>query len=123
METNAAIPGQPGVKTGGKRFYRRLALLYTLNVSDWLCTEALLASGSFVEANPFMRPVMGHFPTALLVKLALPLFMVMLCALVYRLAGEIESKFANAMLLTGLAAYLLVDLWHIFNFVLLFSSI
>ena len=123
METTAAIPGQSGVKTGGKRFYRRLALLYTLNVSDWLCTEALLASGSFIEANPFMRPVMGHFPTALLIKLALPLFMVVLCALVYRLAGEIESKFANAMLLTGLAAYLLVDLWHIFNFVLLFSSI
>jgi hypothetical protein len=75
-----------------------------------------------VEANPIMRPVMGQLPMTLLIKVALPLFLVLLCAVIYRLAGEIESKFANALLLIGLAAYSLVNLWHIFNFVLLFSS-
>ncbi len=122
MSTTAAISNQTMVKTGGKRFYKRLTLLYALNLADWLCTEALLASGRFVEANPVMRPVMGQFPMTLLIKVALPLFLVLLCALIYRLAGEIESKFANAMLLIGLVAYSLVNLWHIFNFVLLFSS-
>ncbi len=122
MSTTAAISNQTMVKTGGKRFYKRLTLLYVLNLADWLCTEALLASGRFVEANPVMRPVMGQFPMTLLIKVALPLFLVLLCALIYRLAGEIESKFANAMLLIGLVAYSLVNLWHIFNFVLLFSS-
>lgn len=122
MSTTAAISNQTITKTGGKRFYKRLTLLYVLNLADWLCTEALLASGKFVEANPVMRPVMGQFPMTLLIKVALPLFLVLLCALIYRLAGEIESKFANAMLLIGLVAYSLVNLWHIFNFVLLFSS-
>ena len=122
MSTTAAISNQTITKTGGKRFYKRLTLLYALNLADWLCTEALLASGRFVEANPVMRPVMGQFPMTLLIKVALPLFLVLLCALIYRLAGEIESKFANAMLLIGLVAYSLVNLWHIFNFVLLFSS-
>lgn len=122
MSTTAAISNQTMVKTGGKRFYKRLTLLYVLNLADWLCTEALLSSGRFVEANPVMRPVMGQFPMTLLIKVALPLFLVLLCALIYRLAGEIESKFANAMLLIGLVAYSLVNLWHIFNFVLLFSS-
>lgn len=122
MSTTAAISNQTMVKTGGKRFYKRLTLLYVLNLADWLCTEALLASGKFVEANPVMRPVMGQFPMTLLIKVALPLFLVLLCALIYRLAREIESKFANAMLLIGLVAYSLVNLWHIFNFVLLFSS-
>ena len=122
MSTTAAISNQTMVKTGGKRFYKRLTLLYALNLADWLCTEALLASGRFVEANPVMRPGMGQFPMTLLIKVALPLFLVLLCALIYRLAGEIESKFANAMLLIGLVAYSLVNLWHIFNFVLLFSS-
>ena len=122
MSTTAAISNQTITKTGGKRFYKRLTLLYVLNLADWLCTEALLESGKFVEANPVMRPVMGQFPMTLLIKVALPLFLVLLCALIYRLAGEIESKFANAMLLIGLVAYSLVNLWHIFNFVLLFSS-
>ena len=124
MRTSAAVshPITQEAATGGRRFYKRLGLLYALNLADWLCTEALLRSGRFVEANPIMRPVMGQLPMALLIKVALPLFLVLLCAVIYRLAGEIESKFANALLLIGLAAYSLVNLWHIFNFVLLFSS-
>ena len=94
MRTSAAVsyPVTQEKATGGRRFYKRLGLLYALNLADWL------------------------------IKVALPLFLVLLCAVIYRLAGEIESKFANALLLIGLAAYSLVNLWHIFNFVLLFSS-
>ena len=54
-------------------FYQKLFFLYILNLSDWLCTEALLATGRFVEANPIMNPVMPHFLPTLLLKGILPL--------------------------------------------------
>ena len=106
----------------GVSFYRRLALLYFLNVTDWVCTEVLLASGYFVEANPLMKPFMGGMAQSALIKCVLPLGLVLLCALLFKLAGAEENRFANAMLTIGTVAYSLVNLWHIFNFVLLFSS-
>lgn len=36
-------------------FYQKLIFLYFLNIVDWICTEALLSSGRFYEANPFME--------------------------------------------------------------------
>ena len=33
-------------------FYYKLGLLYFLNIVDWICTEALIGSGHFVEAIP-----------------------------------------------------------------------
>lgn len=111
-----------GVKSGFG-FYRKLGLLYLLNLIDWICTEVLLGSGKFVEANPLMQPVLSGFTSTLLLKGALPLVLVALCALLYKLSGEHENRFANILLNIGIVAYSLVNLWHIFNFILLFSSI
>ncbi len=35
-------------------FYQKIFFLYFLNLIDWVCTEALLYSGKFYEANPVM---------------------------------------------------------------------
>ena len=109
-------------RLSARRFYRRLAVLYLLNLCDWLCTAALLFSGRFIEANQLMRPLLQSLPSTVLVKGLLPLGLILLCALIYRLAGLGECRAVNVMLLTGLVAYAALDLWHIFNFVLLFSG-
>lgn len=102
-------------------FYFKLLMLYLLNVSDWLCTEALISSGRFYEANPIMQPVVDNFWLTLFVKGILPLALVLLCAFVFRLAGCEESRFAGWMINFAIIAYSLLNIWHIANFVLLFS--
>ena len=103
-------------------FYDKLALLYLLNLVDWLCTEALLLSGRFREANPLMNGVITGFYPALIIKAALPLAIIMICTILYKLMGEGESRFADVMIYIGIVLYALINLWHIFNFVLLFSA-
>lgn len=106
----------------GFSFYQKIFFLYFLNLVDWFCTQALLSSGKFYEANPLMQPVLGSFWTALLIKGVLPLVLIIICAVVYKMAGVEEGFFTKLMLYIGIVAYALVNLWHIFNFVLLFLS-
>ncbi len=103
-------------------FYQKLIFLYFLNIVDWICTEALLSSGRFYEANPFMEPVLDGFWTTILIKCVLPLALVCACALVYKLSGGHDSVAVNVLLYIGIIAYVIVNLWHIFNFVLLFFT-
>lgn len=107
----------------GYSFYQKLGFLYFLNLADWICTEALLASGLFVEANPIMKPVMSGIGQTILIKGVLPLALIILCAVLFKLAGAQDNKFANVLVTIGIVAYTLVNLWHIFNFVLLFFTI
>jgi hypothetical protein len=103
-------------------FYFKLTLLYFLNLVDWFCTEALISSGYFYEANPIMQPVFESFWLTLLVKGALPLLLIGICAIIFKLADTEETLTARIVLYIGITAYALVNLWHIFNFVLLFCS-
>lgn len=103
-----------------RSFYYKLGLLYFLNIVDWICTEALIGSGHFVEANPVMQPVLENFWLTLLIKGILPLVLILGCALIYKLAEIGRSKTAEMLLTAGIVSYALVNLWHIFNFVLLF---
>lgn len=109
-------------KAVGYSFYFKLFFLYFLNLTDWICTEALIGTGKFYEANPIMQPVLGEFLPTLLIKGALPLALIIICAVVYRFADSKESFFTSLLLYIGIVAYALVNLWHICNFVLLFSS-
>lgn len=102
-------------------FYFKLLMLYLLNVSDWICTEVLISSGRFYEANPIMQPVVDSFWLTLLVKGILPLVLVLLCAFIFRLAGCEENRFASWIINFAIIAYSLLNIWHIANFVLLFS--
>ncbi len=107
-------------KKQGRAFYSKLFLIYILNLVDWLCTEVLIASGRFFEANPIMQPVLNNFTSALLIKGILPLILVISCAVIYKLADTDAGFLPNLLLNIGITAYALLNLWHIFNFVLLF---
>lgn len=110
-------------KISGFSFYQKIFFLYFLNLIDWLCTEALLGSGKFSEANPIMQPVISDFWQTLLIKGILPLILVLVCAIVFKFSGGEESFLTNFLLYSGIIIYLLVNLWHIINFVLLFFII
>lgn len=105
---------------GKYSFYYKLLLLYLLNIIDWICTEALLQSGRFVEMNPIMKPLIGGFWSLVIIKGIVPLALVIICAAVYRLSGSPAGGMVNAMLSFGIFVYCAIILWHIFNFVLLF---
>ena len=102
-------------------FYHKLFLLYILNICDWICTEALLKSGYFIEANPVMQPVVTDFWQTILIKGILPLVLILISCVIFKWADTGETKLIKIMLGVGITAYVLVNLWHIFNFVLLFS--
>ena len=70
-----------------------------------------------------MKPVMSGIGQTILIKGVLPLALIILCAVLFKLAGAQDNKFANVLVTIGIVAYTLVNLWHIFNFVLLFFTI
>ncbi len=111
------------VKRSRYSLYHKLVLLYGLNLVDWMCTEVLLATGLFYEANPLMSGVLPHFLPTLLLKGLLPLAMSLLCAWLFRRSGLRESPVSSVLLNGGIVAYSLVNLWHIVNFLLLFSRV
>lgn len=111
------------VKRTRYSLYHKLFLLYGLNLVDWLCTEALLKTGLFYEANPLMSGVLPHFMPTLLLKGLLPLGMTLLCAWLFKRSGLRESPLGAVLLNVGIVAYSLVNLWHIVNFLLLFSRV
>ena len=101
-------------------FNQKIFFLYFLNIIDWICTEALLASGHFAEANPIMQPVLNDFWQTVIIKGVVPLAVVLLCCFVNKWAKSGDSLVINIMLYVGISIYMLINLWHIFNFVLLF---
>ena len=104
----------------GFSFYDKLAFLYLLNIIDWLCTEALLLSGRFYEANPLMSTFITEFWQTFIIKVLLPLVITVLCSVIFKLSGAEEFRFADVLIYIGIAIYALLNVWHIFNFVLLF---
>ncbi len=118
--TSAKTAEERETSTGSLSFYFRLILLYLLNIVDWLCTETLIASGKFYEANPVMQSVLGNFWLTLFIKGALPLLLLLICALIYRFMQSDIGITANVVLHIGITAYALINIWHIANFVLLF---
>lgn len=123
MASSAAAVRQGGSKQAAKprySFYQKIFFLYFLNIADWVCTEALLSTGRFFEANPLMRPVLGGFLPTLLIKGVLPFVLTLICCAIYKASGIGESRLANGLLYTGIIIYAAVNLWHILNFLLLF---
>lgn len=108
-------------KSSSYSFYQKLFFLYFLNLIDWICTEVLINSGEFYEANPLMQTVLTNFWVTIFIKGVLPLVLVIGCAVIFKATNSEQSFMTNLLLYIGIIAYACVNLWHIFNFVLLFS--
>ena len=99
---------------------RKLSLIYSLNIADWICTVTLLRSGRFFEANPLMQPVIGNLSLSFVIKCVAPFFLVLT---IIRLTEKLDrggllkvDRIASLVLMLYFA--LCVD--HIINFLIMF---
>ena len=97
---------------------KRLFLLFMLDLSDWICTLALLSTGLFKEANPLMRNVIENTLLGFLVKVALPLGLILFALTKLKDADSKQLRLSNNIALVGVAVYFLLNLYHISCFLL-----
>ena len=95
---------------------RRLFLLFMLNMSDWVCTLALLSTGIFEEANPIMKYIISNPLLGFLVKIAIPLVMILAAVSQLEYSDERQVLLSNRVCLCGVAIYVIINLYHIFCF-------
>ena len=100
---------------------QKILLMIFLNFSDWLCTITLLRYDGFFEANPLMVNLIDKPFLCFIVKCILP-FILMLY-IFYALPSSSKNivKGVNIIMIVLGTIYLLINILHIFNFVILFN--
>lgn len=103
-------------------FGTKLFFLYFLNVCDWFCTQVLIDTGRFHEANPVMAWIMDYPIVGFFVKCVLPLALSIIIWLFYKVFKLSQSRFTNIVIYSGVVLYSAVIIVHIINFISLYSS-
>ena len=97
---------------------RKLCLIYSLNVVDWICTITLLNTGDFYEANPLMNPIIGSLPLGFFVKCILPAILLLV---IYRMCSELgqeEMTRVDWFISFVIVLYTALCVVHIVNFLI-----
>lgn len=95
---------------------KRLFLLFILNVSDWLCTLALISTGYFEEINPLMKNVVASPLLGFVVKIFVPLIFVLFALSKVKESDSRQLLISNNIALFGVAVYVLLNIYHIMCF-------
>lgn len=97
------------IAAAGIPIYRWLmaGFLLVMNVADVYLTKAILARGG-VEANPIMRPVIGHAVSPVAIKVIVSLGVGALL-----LAAPVRSRFADIAVTLVVVIYVLITGWNI----------
>ena len=98
---------------------KRLFLLFMFDLSDWICTLALLRTGLFREANPLMQGVISSFAAGFIVKVAMPMALILFALTKLKNADKRQIMISNNIALFGVAIYFVLNLYHIACFALL----
>lgn len=101
----------------------KLMFLYILNVADWFCTQVLIDTGYFHEANPFMAWIMDYPLVGFFVKCVLPLALSIFIWLFYKIFNLKQNRFTDFVIYAGVVIYSVVIFIHIVNFVLLYATV
>ena len=99
---------------------RKLSLLYSLNIADWICTVILLRSGRFYEANPLMSAVIDNISLSFVIKCVVPIFMIRLIIRLTRQLDREGLKKVDRIVAFVLALYTALCVDHIVNFLILY---
>ncbi|MGN1126600.1 MAG: DUF5658 family protein [Ruminococcus sp.] len=100
---------------------RRILLIILLNFSDWLCTVTLLRYDGFFEANPLMVNLLDKPLLCFAVKCILPLILMSYIFYALPISSNSIIKAVNIIMIVLGVIYLLINILHIFNFVILFN--
>lgn len=102
------------------KFALEAFILYILNLIDLIFTQIALSTGKVFEANPLMVNLMANLPMAIFVKgviLGFALFLIVF--LTYKWNIKI-LKFVHILIIGVICIYILVNINHIVNFILIF---
>ena len=102
------------------KLQKKLYLVYSLNVVDWICTLMLLSSGRFFEANPIAATFIHSIYWGFVLKCIIPFLIVMFIIWGLGLIDIKQLFTADKMISFALCVYLAIILSHAANFVLLF---
>ncbi len=100
----------------------KLFFLYFLNVADWFCTQVLIDTGYFQEANPIMAWIMDYPLVGFFVKCILPLALSIFIWLFFKIFKLEQNRFTNFIIYSGVVIYTAVIIVHIINFTILYTT-
>ncbi len=98
---------------------RKLYLVYTLNVIDWVCTVLLLSTGLFYEANPIARTFIDSLSLGFLIKCIVPFVVIFFAVKSMHILDLPQLKIADMLICFALTVYLVITLDHLINFIIL----
>ena len=99
---------------------KKLYLVYSLNVVDWICTLILLSSGRFFEANPIAATFIHSIYWGFVLKCVIPFLIIMFIFWGLRLIDPKQLFNADKVISFALVVYLAISLSHFVNFFMLF---
>ena len=99
----------------------KLMFLYFMNIVDWFCTQTLIDSGYFHEANPFMAWIMQYPIVGFFIKCVLPLALSIIIWLIYKIFKVEQNRVTDSVIYIGVGIYSVVLIVHIINFLYLYS--
>lgn len=97
----------------GTVFDKKLAIIYALNVSDYILTLVLVGSGLFSEVNPILSMPINNFGGFIL-KCILPLALLLLIRHRIRNISVKQIKPVWYILDCTIGLYAIINIFHIF---------
>ena len=101
------------------KLFKKLMIVYSLNVADWICTVVLLYTERFYEANPLMRQIITDLPQGFIFKCLFPALIILTIILALRLLDMRELAVADRFISFVLVFYLAINIDHVINFFIL----
>lgn len=101
------------------KLFKKLMVIYSLNVADWVCTVVLLHTERFYEANPLMRGIIAELPLGFLAKCILPAVVITVLIFAIKLLDRRELRIADRFISFVMVFYLAINIDHVVNFMLL----
>lgn len=100
---------------------RKLLLLFFLNISDYLCTITIIQYNGFKEINPIMIYLLEKPMFCFVIKCVLPLLLVGYIFYAIKNASDNLIFIVNIVMFVVVVFYLLINIMHIINFIVLFN--
>lgn len=97
---------------------KRFILLYLLNFTDAVFTRSLLATGVFLEINPFMKNIASSNFRIIIFKILFPLILLSIAYKRMKKASNSMLLISNRILLPVIIFYLLINILHIIGIIL-----
>lgn len=91
----------------------KFILIYILNITDVFFTMFLLGTGSFIEANVIMKPIINNEIIITILKFILPIILLVFIFKRMKMATKGQLKKANFFILFCVIFYGIVNLFHI----------